>query len=208
MPAGKLTRFVSRPRARRSIARQVSRVLARKTETKHRTLASGAFDYIGVSGAGTLIDICSHILQGTADNQRVGNKITLKKLLVSKVMRIVQSQSAENCAVRFLVVQSRGGVLTAADMPNYYSPVDLDKMFVLKDLFFNLSSGGTDYASGLTGSLQQRRIQLKLNKLPKKVVQYDGSGGIPNYPVYIYIQAEHGSTAEQAGFETMYYKDY
>lgn len=201
---GKLTRY----RNNKQITKTVNRVLARKTETKHLTLVSGAFDYIGVSGAGTLIDLTSLIVQGTNDHQRIGNKITLTKLMLSKVMRVAQSTSARNCAVRLLVVQSRSGDLVVGDMPNYYSPCDLDKMFVMKDLFFGLSSSGSDYTTGNTGATSTRRVQLKFRRLPKPVVQYDGSTGNSINPVYVYIQAETGSIAEHAGFETIYYKDY
>lgn len=192
----------------KQIAKTVNRVLARKTETKHLTLVSGAFDYIGVSGSGTLMDLTNLITQGPGDHSRIGNKITLTKLHLSKVMRVVQSTSARNCAVRVLVVQSRGGSLATGDFPLFYQPCDLNKMIVMKDLFFGLSSSGSDYTSGNTGSTSTKRIQLKFRRLPKSVIQYDGASGNCLNPVYVYIQAESASVAEHAGFESIYWKDY
>lgn len=192
---------------KKTIAKIVKSVLNSSMETKHRSVTSGAFDYIGVSGAGTLISLTNQVGQGTADNQRIGNQITLKKLFVSKIMRVVQSTTARNCAVRVLLVQSRGGPLTASDFPNYYSPCDIDKMIVMRDLLFNLGSGGSDYATGNTGPAGTKRLQLKTNKFPYRVLQYDGASGDCAKPIYLYLQAELASVAEQAGYESLYYKD-
>lgn len=194
-------------RSKKSIKAIVKSVIDRKSETKSHSNVSGAFDYVGVSSAGTLIPLTAGIIQGTADFQRIGNQISLKKLLVSKVIRAVQSQHSYSNAVRVLLVQSRGGPLTVADMPNYWSPCNLNKMIVVRDMMFNVGTSGSDYSSGYTGPAGTKRLQIRLNRFPYRTLQYNGSSGDAARPLYLYLQAESSNTVEQAGFETVYYKD-
>ena len=152
---------------------------------------------------------------GTQDYQRIGNKISIQKLYLNKVMRIVQSQNAKNNALRLLVVQSRGGELSVSDMPDYWTPANLQKMLVIKDKFYTLSAGGSDYATGNTNNAYPIRIQHKILRkdVPHPVLIYkntssDPSSVICDRPIYLYMVAESVAQVEQAGFEQIYYKDY
>lgn len=206
----------NKSKSNNSIAKIVKKELRKSSETKHQSWVSGAFDYIGdgISSRTTLVNMTA-LQVGIQDYQRVGNKISLQKLNLSKVMRIVQSQTAKNQAVRLLIVQSRGGELGVSDMPDYWAPVNVQKMLVLKDKFYTLSSGGSDYASGNTNNAYLIRINFKITRknIPHPILIYKNTSSDPNSvicdrPIYLYIVCESVAQVEQAGFEQTYYKDY
>lgn len=200
----------TKSKSSKSVKSLVKKELNKAIETKHLSRVSGAFDYVGdgVTTAANLINMTIPA-QGYNDQQRIGNRITVKKIFVSKVFRVAQSQSAKNQALRVLVVQSRGGTLALSDMPNYWAPANLDKMLVIRDDFYTLSAGGSDYTSGNTNNAYQIRYQKKIpfNKIPHPVQQFQQGTQVSDRPIYLYMVAESIAEVEQAGFETTYFKD-
>lgn len=186
----------------------IRRQLNRQLETKHKSFEADWTDVGAVSG--TLTEL-TNISQGVGDDQRVGNKINLQKIYIQKVFRLDPSgttQISAHGAVRVILAQSRGGPLTNSDFPNYYAPCDLDKMIVLKDKLMNLSGGGAVSGASYAGpTYSQFKFNVRGINLPKSHLQYNDTGTTPaNNPVYLYMFSENGNE-QQAGFETIYYKD-
>lgn len=186
------------------VKNEVKRQLARTVELKHETRVSGAFDYIGaVSGTFTPL---TDINQGTADNQRVGNSIKVKKVHISKVIRLAPNNTEGACAVRVMLVRARGAALVAGDMPSYYSAADLNKMYVLADKFINVGSSlftNVNYYAGGAG----KRIQITKRFKNGLNVHYDDGTATPTQNgLWLYMIAETAN-AEQAGYEQSYYTD-
>lgn len=178
--------------------------LNKKIETKHKTTTALSYATIG-STTGTLVDVTA-IAQGVADFERVGNRIDVQKLYVQKIIKVADNSSSPHSTVRVLLVQSRAGTLTTSDMPNLLGPCDLDKMYVIKDQMLNLSANSVNSAGVYFGS-PAKRIKFNLRSLPKKTLQYDDANvNARNFPVYLYMFALN-SHAQQAGFETVYFKD-
>lgn len=186
-----------------SIRSLVRKELSKAVETKHRTTVSGAFDYIPSTG---ILFNLSAISQGTGDNQRVGNRITATKLHIKKIIRLAYSATAQSNGIRALVVKSRGGPLTITDMPNYYSPVDLDLMYVLDDRMVTVS-GRPDLAGTSFDPDMAYKYEVK-KKLNLNLHYNDTATTATDSNLYLYLVSEVPlNNAEQAGFETLYYKD-
>lgn len=188
-----------------NVRTQVRRELRRQLETKHKSFVASSFVDIG-SSLGTLVELTS-ISQGTGDNERVGNRISLEKCYIQKVLRVEDNASIPHATIRVLLVQSRGGSLTTSDMPNLMSPVDLDKMYVLKDQLINLSSTGFNSNSNSFFGSDMKRIKINLKNFPKRNLQYDDTNTTPaNNPLYLYMLCDN-LNGQQGGFESIYYKD-
>lgn len=188
----------------KTVQNEVKKQLSRAIETKHQTFVSGGFDYIG-STSGTLVNL-TNIAQGTGDNNRVGNSILVKKVLISKVLRLASNQSAAACAIRVMLVRARGAALSTGDMPSYYSAADLDKMYVLEDKFVNVGNTiftNLNYYAGGPG----KRVNITKRFKSGLKVHYDDTSNTPSSNgLFLYMIAETAD-AEQAGYETCYYQD-
>lgn len=200
MPGPQRNRAMSKKVMQRAIHKAINSQL----ETKHKSFTAASWVDIG-SVSGTLTEL-TNIGQGVGDNQRVGNKLTLQKLYIQKNLRVEDNASIPHSTIRVLLVQSRGGALSTSDMPNFASPVDLDKMVVFRDFLVNLSSTGQNSTGTYFGS-SVKRIVIKLRKFAKKSLQYNDSTTTPqNNPVYLYMLSDNAQ-GQQVGFETIYYKD-
>lgn len=188
-----------------SVTSIVKKELMRSIETKHVNHIATSWIYLGAIN-GTITNI-TDISQGVGDNQRVGNRITLTKLYVQKLLRIKPLSTSPYATARVLLVQSRGGSLSTSDMPGFASPVDLDKMYVLKDIMVPLSSQGIDGTSFFGSNPKRLKFNISFRSLPKNNIQYNDTSSIPqNNSIYLYMIADNDN-AEQCGFETAYYKD-
>lgn len=186
------------------ITKFIKRQIALSAETKHKTFTASSWVDIG-SLSGTLTELTS-IGQGVGDNERVGNKITLQKLYIQKLLRVEDNSGVPHATIRVLLVQSRAGALNTGDMPGFAAPVDLDKMIVLKDIMVNLSSSGQNSSNFYFGS-NPKRIRINLRNLYKKHLQYNDTATTPaNNPLYLYMFCDN-AYGQQCGFETIYYKD-
>lgn len=202
---GRRDKVVSRySNAGPSIRTEIRRALNQQLETKHKSFVASSFTDIG-STVGTLTQL-TNISQGVGDNERVGNRISVQKVYIQKVLRVEDNTSIPHATIRILVVQSRGGSLSTADMPQLMGPVDLDKMYVLKDKLVNLSSVAQNSTGTYFGS-NMFRLKLNFKSFPKKSLQYDDANTTPaNNPIYLYMFCDN-LQGQQGGFETIYYKD-
>lgn len=200
-------------RARRTLTKRVNR-LARlcRPEVKYQQGNSGAFDTIG-SIQGTLIK--PQVLeQGFARNKRDGDKVKSRNIRFQALMKMPQNPDSPTCAVRILALRSKKsnpatGTIDTGDFPNYYSTVDEDKFFVLKDILTQVTAvqartvTGTSFETGSTMKKIKFNLPVGLRKL-----QYDGlaSQSPMNNEIIIFMVAENQS-AEVAYFWQHYYLD-
>lgn len=192
-------------RKKKSLVTLVKSMINKKIETKHKTYVASDWTNIGAI-TGTLTDM-TDISQGVGDQQRVGNSLNVSKIYVQKLLRVRDNSSIPRSAVRILLVQSRGAPLTTSDMPNYSSPVDLDKMYVLVDRMINLSSNSQNASNGTYFGSNPYRLKINLTKGFKRALHYnDTATTATQNNIYLYMLDDTGY-GQQTGFETIYYKD-
>ena len=198
-------------RARRTVTRRVNR-LERMTrpEVKYQSAESAAFDTIGAT-QGTVLKP-QQLEQGYARNKRVGDKCKSRNIRFQGLLRLEDSASNANCAVRILALRSKiqdpdTGTLDTGDFPNYYSTVDQDKFFVLKDILTSVSALSTDPGVSVTNGSTIKKIKFNLRTGLRKL-QYDGQSeqSPANNEIVIFMIAEN-SSAEVAYNWQHYYID-
>ncbi len=201
-----------KPRRRaRSTASRVNRLeRVCRPETKYASDESSAFDTIGAT-QGTVLKP-QQLAQGFSRNKRVGDKVKSRNIRFQALLRLEDSASNPNCAVRILAVRSKiqdpeTGTLDTGDFPNYYSTVDQDKFFVLKDILTSVSALSTDPGVSVTNGSTIKKIKFNLPTYLRKL-QYDGSDeqSPVNNEVVIFMIAEN-SSAEVAYNWQHYYLD-
>lgn len=188
-----------------SFASRVKAIVDSKTETKHINTESGTWD--SVSGAGVTFDIASNVAQGAADHQRVGDLISVKKLHVSRMFRLIANVTQAACTIRFIVAKAKGRTLVNGDMPNFYSPCNLDLMYVLSDKLFTIT--GTENTAG-TGYVPNATKRINFSKSWRSGLPVHYSGGsttVVKNQVIIYWIADTGNVVEEAGYTSLYFKD-
>ena len=185
-----------------SMRRIAEAVVRRSQEVKLASFTASTRTSIG-STFGTLTNLAS-IAQGTGDADRVGNRITVKKLFVHKSITIPDGSAGDT--VRFILLQSRGRELTSSDMPSVFAPADLDKFRVLYDRFIGIHPNYHDGTNPGGGSEVEVRFSVPAKKLLQKKLQYNDTVTAPDYPIYLYM-IDANNTATQAGFEQIYYYD-
>lgn len=142
-----------------SVARTVSQMMNWiNVETKRYDLVQV---FAGVSSAGLYNLILNQIAQGNADNQRSGEKVVGKDLLINYALRI--SPSAPNTTVGIFVVYDKKpevGGMTWLDYKDDGSPIaqsnvdNGDRYVTLKKVLIQLNQSGRPSAVG------QMRISL------------------------------------------------
>lgn len=178
-----------------------------RPEVKHKAIASGAFDDVG-SITGTLIRP-QQLQAGTSRDSRVGDKVKTRNIRFQAIFKMPANPSNSTCALRILVLRSKGSGYGTSDMPDWYDSVDEDKFFVIKDVLTQVSAvqartvDGTSYQTGSTLKNIKFNCPTGLRKL-----QFDGtSNSSPlNNEYLIYMLAENGS-AEVAYNWQHYYMD-
>jgi len=195
-------------RSKATLTKRVNRLeKVSRPEVKHKAIASGAFDTVG-SISGTLIHP-QRLQAGTSRDSRVGDKVKSRNIRFQGILKMPANPSSSTCAVRFLVLRSKGQDYTTSDMPTWYGSVDEDKFFVIKDILTQVSAvqartvDGTSYQTGSTLKNVKINVSTGLRKL-----QYDGTAN--NSPInneyLIYMLAENQS-AEVAYNWQHYYLD-
>lgn len=176
-------------------------------EVKFKNTSSGAFDTIG-SISGTLMQP-QQLSNGTARDVRIGDKVKSRNIRFQCIIKMPQNPDNPTCAVRILALRAKYSNPQAADMPNWYSPVDEDRFFVVKDIMTQVSAVQARTVSGTSFETGSTLKRLKFN-LPTgmRTLQYDGvSNQSPlNNETVIYILAENQS-AEIAWNWCHYYTD-
>ncbi len=185
-----------------------------RPEVKYQSAESGAFDTIG-SVQGTLLQP-QQLAEGVGRNQRIGDKVKSRNVRFQAILKMPSLPSNPTCAVRILALRAKysdpaTGTVDTGDFPNFYSTVDQDKFFVLKDILTQVSMQGTrnttsSGTSADTGSTL-RKIKFNLSTGLRKL-QYDGATNQSpsNNEVIIFMVAENQS-AEVAYNWQHYYID-
>lgn len=188
-----------RPNIRSLVRREINRA----AETKH---AETEHDYTTVTATKTnLYDISGLIDQGTNQDQRIGNRVSFKKLFYQIVFQMPDAATSAD-SVRFLIVQSRGGSLGSADMPNFYTPANVNIMHVLHDGMYQVSKGAVLTGPAYYGQNQMVRVKRRIN-LKNMNMEYSSDGSnVADKPLYLFMVSRSGSI-QFAGFWQVYYKD-
>lgn len=204
MPARKTNR---KPRNRTLKARVNRLERVSRPEVKHQSEESGAFDTIG-SVNGTLLHP-QMLAEGVGRNQRIGNKVKSRNIRFQAICKMPANPTNATTAIRVLVLRSKIENPSTSDMPNWYSPVDEDKFFVVKDFLTQVSAlqartvSGTSYATGSTLKPIKLNLRTGLRKL-----QYDGASyQVPSNNEYIIYMLAENQSAEVAYNWTHYYLD-
>lgn len=182
------------PKRRNTLAKRVSRLeRTSRPEVKFAMEESG-FDTIG-SVQGTVLNPQS-LAEGVGRNQRIGDKVKSRNIRFQAIMKMGTAPSNATCAIRILALRAKytdpeTGTINTGDFPNYYTSVDEDKFFVLKDILTQVSIQAVDPNVALTGSTLKK---VKFN-LPcgLRKLQYDGSDlqAPSNNEVVIFMVAEN-----------------
>lgn len=158
---------------KKAVANIARKVTQRQAETKTGSYAVTAGN-IGTNG--TLLDLWSTLAAGTAQNQRIGDKI--KALGGTLRMRVgldgnYVTNNQDYCAVRFMVVRATRP-LTLADMPSFYGSYDPEIMRPIVDKYINFTTNS-----------RNRNIKkyIKINRF----VHYDGAGSTSKNWTYLFV---------------------
>lgn len=193
---------------RSSLSKRVNRLeRVSRPEVKFQQGESTDFDTVG-SLTGTLLTPQA-IAEGVGRNQRVGDKVKSRNIRFQCIFKMPQNPASPTCALRILVLRSKFTEPDTSDMPSWYSPVDEDKFFVIKDVMTQVSAvqartvTGTSFETGSTLKKLKFNINTGLRKL-----QYDGAANQSpiNNEYIIYMLAENQS-AEVAYNWRHYYVD-
>ncbi len=197
-------------RARRTLNRRVNHLSKiSRPEVKHQQDESGAFDTVGAT-QGTVIKP-QQLQQGFSRNTRVGDKVKSRNIRFQALLKLGDTTNPSS-AVRILALRSKKqnpdtGTLDTGDFPNWYSTVDEDKFFVLKDILTNVSALSTDPGVSVVNGSQTKKIKFNLRTGYRKM-QYDGASNQSplNNEIVIFMIAEN-SGAEVAYNWQHYYLD-
>lgn len=194
-------------RRRRTLSKRVNRLERTcRPEVKFTLKQSGSFDTIGAT-QGTLLQP-QQLAEGVGRNQRIGDKVKSRNIRFQALIKMPDAPSNGSCAVRILALRAKysdpaTGTIDSGDFPNYYTSVDEDKFFVLKDILTNVSSM-TGAPTTLYGSTLQK---IKFN-LPcgLRKLQYDGSAqqSPSNNEIVIFMIAENTSAEVAWNFQHYY----
>ncbi len=187
-----------------SLAKRVRRLeTVSRPEVKHQLGESGAFDTVG-SVNGTLLQP-QQLQEGVGRNQRIGDKIKSRNVRFQAIFKMPDAASNSTCAIRILVLRSKLTYPDNSDMPSWYSGVDEDKFFVVKDILTQVSLQSVNNFQTTGSTLKKIKFNLPtgLRKL-----QYDGAANQSplNNEYVIYMLAENQS-AEVAYNWQHYYID-
>ena len=197
------------PRRRNTLAKRVNRLeRVSRPEVKYQSAESSAFDTVG-SVQGTVLRP-QQTSEGVGRNQRIGDKVKSRNIRFQAILKMPDEPSYGSCAVRILALRSKftdpdTGTIDTGDFPNFYSTVDEDKFFVLKDILTQVSSTGAN-ESNLFGTTI-KKVKFNLSTGLRKL-QYDGplNQSPSNNEVLIFMVAEN-QNAEVAYNWQHYYLD-
>lgn len=179
-----------------------------RPEVKYNFAQSGAFDNVNpvlTPGYGTLLKPQA-LAEGVGRASRVGDKVKSRNIRFQCIIKMPDGASNSTCAVRILALRSKMQNPTTSNMPNWYSTVDEDKFFVLKDILTQVSVRTLDPGVAYKGTTL-KKIKFNLPTGLRKL-QYDGNllQSPMNNEYIIYVLAENAS-AEFAYNWQHYYID-
>lgn len=195
-----------------TLKRRVNRLESiSRPEVKHLGADNSNFQIVG-SNNGTLVTP-QKLEQGTARNQRVGDKVKSRNIRFQAIFKMPSIPAAPTCAIRIVVLRSKMTHATTSNMmSNWYSTVDEDKFFVVKDILTQVSLlGVTDYDGSTTQSGSTLK-KIKFN-IPcgLRKLQYDGAGGGSdpdgrplNNEILVFMFAENSSAKVSYNYQHYY----
>ncbi len=195
-------------RKKSSLSKRVNRLEAvSRPEVKYQSGESGAFDTVG-SVQGTLLQP-QQLAEGVGRNQRIGDKCKTRNIRFQAIIKMPNNAANATCAVRLLALRAKysdpaTGTVDTGDFPNFYTTVDEDKFFVMKDILTQVSlRNATASSQGST----LKKIKFNLSTGLRKL-QYDGAlnQSPSNNEIVIFMVAENQS-AEVAYNWQHYYID-
>ena len=204
MPARRTRRKSRKP----SLTKRVNRLeRTSRPEVKFALKQSGAFDTIG-SVQGTLLQP-QQLAEGVGRNQRIGDKVKSRNIRFQAIMKMGDAPSNSTCAIRILALRAKysdpaNGTVDTGDFPNYYTSVDEDKFFVLKDILTQVSIQSVDPGVAYAGSTL-KKVKFNLPTGLRKL-QYDGSSqqSPSNNEVVIFMVAENQDAEVAWNFQHYY----
>jgi hypothetical protein len=170
----------------------VKRLIVKESEVKRIDSTSTA----GVSSFGTITTL-SAIAQGTADNQRIGNRVRARSLILSGIW---QGADTTNF-VRVMIVRGNNRNLLLADMPSLYGIPDNSLMTVLYDHKMNLANIG-DF------NIYQKPVDFR-HKLNNMQCHWDQADLPLQGHIYLYLLSDSTAVNHPSfSYElAMYYTD-
>lgn len=197
----------SRKGKRQSVKKVVYSILKKKIEMKH---ATSSFDWSNIPTyailAGTGTYFCN-LIQGTADGQRIGNRVSPKKLHVNFAFRMPDNAATSNALIRVIFYRERSaGVSETTIIPSAYGPVDLDYADIMLDRWVSIGSGGQFGANAVGGQVKTLRKTFRL----KHTLRYnDNTSAAPTENAVKMIVVADGAVVNSqiAGYWRMGYQD-
>ncbi len=188
---------------KQSLAKRVNRLeKVSRPEVKFSLNESGAFDTVG-SVTGTLLRP-QQLQEGVGRNQRIGDKVKSRNIRFQAICKMPDGALNSTCAIRILVLRAKFSDPGTSNMPNWYSSVDEDAFFVVKDILTQVSTRAVDPGVEYAGSTLKKvkfNIPTGLRKL-----QYDGPSlqSPLNNEYLIYMLAENQSAEVAYNFQHYY----
>ena len=195
----------ARRKSNNTLSKRINRLeTISRPEVKYQFDESGAFDTVG-SVSGTLLKP-QQLGEGVGRASRIGDKVKTRNIRFQAILKMPQGASNSTCAVRILVLRSKFSDPSTSEMPSWYSTVDEDKFFVVKDILTQVSTSAVTTGNSFAGSTL-KKIKFNLPTGLRKL-QYDGSAvqSPLNNEYVIYMLAENAS-AEVAYNWQHYYID-
>ncbi len=191
---------------RKAVRKIAVTAMRRKSELLTKKLTMDATLVGGVAN-GYLYSDFFDISQGTADSNRVGNKISARGIHIQARVLTPRNTSGltihpGNYQVRVVVVSSPDIVLVAADFPqNTHECLDRDKLpgHILRDYRYHVSS----FTATSTDLVRQQHFKIWVPL--KQEFKYDDTSVAPiNRRVYLYMICSGLPSTAQIDFDGCY----
>lgn len=177
-----------------------------------------SFTSVGYNSSSVIAQLCRGILQGTADNQRIGNKITLKGVYLNFMCTC--ASATEPNVLRFMIVRPKGQYSNTSTSALAFQilssqttgsteclqPIDTDAFTVYADITKFMKPFATYDAN----YLQYYKIK-KFIKFPKGLsMQWSQANSQPDRDLFLMAISDSGilpNAGAVLGFVKLYYKD-
>lgn len=196
----------SRAPRKSTIKKVVNKTLNRRFEMKHITSSfdwSNIPTYSIINGSGTYF---TNMIQGYGDGQRIGNRITPRRLHVNFAFRMPDNPAVSNALVRVIFYRERSqGIAENAIIPSAYGPVDLDLADIMLDRWVSIGSGGQAGINFVGANVKVLKKTFRL----KHLVRYNDATAAPSENAIKMIVVTEGGliNSQIAGFWRLGYQD-
>lgn len=190
---------------RKAVRKIAVQTIRKKAETNVKK-TSWSLPIAG-GGTGTLYGGALELLQGTGDNERVGNKARIvgfhaQGRLISPQVTIGGAPVAGRYLIRFMVLLSGRTDLTVADFPtDVHACVDKDKLpgHLIRDFIYPIQS----FTASGADLLNHQRFKMWVPLSTQ--VEFDDSNAIPkNKKLYFYMLCSDLSATQHIDIDGCY----